>query len=211
MPKTKPGWTTINKQQLEIIYRDPADLLPYARNAKIHTDSQIEKLAKGIVEYGFTDPIAIDENGEIVAGHGRLLAAKKLNLKSVPTVQLLGWTEAQKVAYRNFHNKITLETDFDPDLLKLDMDFLSEMDFDLELTGWDSEDLSSYLETDTTEYQVPERQDYEPSEKLKNSQENQLEDQNINDGNTEDIDTSLQKEQKLICPHCGKDFVIPLS
>ena len=201
MPKTKPRQLS-DKHQLEVIYRDPNDLLPYARNAKIHTDKQIDKLVAGIIEYGFTDPIAIDENGEIVAGHGRLLAAKKLNLTSVPTVQLLGWTEAQKVAYRNFHNKITLETDFDPDLLKLDMEFLSESGFDLELTGFDSEDLAIFNDDFGFDIQEPEKR-----ETIKNTSDGKVDTQpdHIKESSAKEIDVD-SFEFDCECPKCGFKF-----
>ena len=201
MPKTKPRQLS-DKHQLEVIYRDPNDLLPYARNAKIHTDKQIDKLVAGIIEYGFTDPIAIDENGEIVAGHGRLLAAKKLNLTSVPTVQLLGWTEAQKVAYRNFHNKITLETDFDPDLLKLDMEFLSESGFDLELTGFDSEDLAIFNDDFGFDIQEPEKR-----ETIKNTSDGKVDTQpdHIKESSAKEIDVDAF-EFDCECPKCGFKF-----
>ena len=162
MPKQQPGWvkSTTTKNQLTVTWRDPKELIMYAKNSKLHPPEQIQQIANSITEFGFLDPIAIDENGEILEGHGRYLAAVDiLNLKSVPTFQVLGLTEEQKIAYRVAHNKLTMNTDFDPDLLKIDMDFLNEMSFDLTLTGFDSEDLSSYLSLETTEYEKPEKQE----------------------------------------------------
>jgi hypothetical protein len=159
MPKQQPGWvkSTTTKNQLTVTWRDPKELIMYAKNSKLHPPEQIQQIANSITEFGFLDPIAIDENGEILEGHGRYLAAVEiLNLKSVPTFQVLGLTEEQKIAYRVAHNKLTMNTDFDPDLLKIDMDFLNEMSFDLTLTGFDSEDLSSYLSLENTEYQEKE-------------------------------------------------------
>jgi hypothetical protein len=159
MPKQQPGWvkSTTTKNQLTVTWRDPKELIMYAKNSKLHPPEQIQQIANSITEFGFLDPIAIDENGEILEGHGRYLAAVDiLNLKSVPTFQVLGLTEEQKIAYRVQHNKLTMNTDFDPDLLKIDMDFLNEMSFDLTLTGFDSEDLSSYLSLENTEYQEKE-------------------------------------------------------
>lgn len=144
MPKQQPGWvkSTTTKNQLTVTWRDPKELIMYAKNSKLHPPEQIQQIANSITEFGFLDPIAIDENGEILEGHGRYLAAVDiLNLKSVPTFQVLGLTEEQKIAYRVAHNKLTMNTDFDPDLLKIDMDFLNEMSFDLTLTGFDSDDL----------------------------------------------------------------------
>ena len=162
MPKQQPGWvkSTTTKNQLTVTWRDPKELIMYAKNSKLHPPEQIQQIANSITEFGFLDPIAIDENGEILEGHGRYLAAVDiLNLKSVPTFQVLGLTEEQKIAYRVAHNKLTMNTDFDPDLLKIDMDFLNEMSFDLTLTGFDSEDLSSYLSLENTEYEKPEKQE----------------------------------------------------
>ena len=162
MPKQQPGWvkSTTTKNQLTVTWRDPKELIMYAKNSKLHPPEQIQQIANSITEFGFLDPIAIDENGEILEGHGRYLAAVEiLNLKSVPTFQVLGLTEEQKIAYRVAHNKLTMNTDFDPDLLKIDMDFLNEMSFDLTLTGFDSEDLSSYLSLENTEYEKPEKQE----------------------------------------------------
>jgi DNA modification methylase len=162
MPKQQPGWvkSTTTKNQLTVTWRDPKELIMYAKNSKLHPPEQIQQIANSITEFGFLDPIAIDENGEILEGHGRYLAAVEiLNLKSVPTFQVLGLTEEQKIAYRVQHNKLTMNTDFDPDLLKIDMDFLNEMSFDLTLTGFDSEDLSSYLSLENTEYEKPEKQE----------------------------------------------------
>jgi DNA modification methylase len=162
MPKQQPGWvkSTTTKNQLTVTWRDPKELIMYAKNSKLHPPEQIQQIANSIAEFGFLDPIAIDENGEILEGHGRYLAAVDiLNLKSVPTFQVLGLTEEQKIAYRVAHNKLTMNTDFDPDLLKIDMDFLNEMSFDLTLTGFDSEDLSSYLSLENTEYEKPEKQE----------------------------------------------------
>lgn len=144
MPKEQPGWvkSSTTKNQLETVWRDPKEIIMYAKNSKLHPQEQIQQIANSIVEFGFLDPIAIDENGEILEGHGRYLASVEiLKLKSVPTIQILGLTDAQKVAYRVAHNKLTMNSDFDPDLLKLDLDFLNEMDFNLTLTGFDSEDL----------------------------------------------------------------------
>lgn len=162
MPKQQPGWvkSATTKNQLTVTWRDPKELIMYAKNSKLHPPEQIQQIANSITEFGFLDPIAIDENGEILEGHGRYLAAVDiLNLKSVPTFQVLGLTEEQKIAYRVAHNKLTMNTDFDPDLLKIDMDFLNEMSFDLTLTGFDSEDLSSYLSLENTEYEKPEKQE----------------------------------------------------
>lgn len=162
MPKEQPGWvkSSTTKNQLETVWRDPKEIIMYAKNSKLHPQEQIQQIANSIVEFGFLDPIAIDENGEILEGHGRYLASVEiLKLKSVPTIQILGLTDAQKVAYRVAHNKLTMNSDFDPDLLKLDLGFLNEMDFNLTLTGFDAKDLTCYLEESCFDYQEREQEE----------------------------------------------------
>lgn len=117
-------------------------LSPYENNAKLHPDSHIEQIANSIEEFTFLDPVAVDENGEILEGHGRLLAAKKRGDSTIPVIQVTGLSDAQKVAYRLAHNKLTMNTGFDPDMLKLDFEFLQDSEFDLGLTGFGELELS---------------------------------------------------------------------
>ena len=210
MPKQQPGWvkSTTTKNQLTITWRDPKELIMYAKNSKLHPPEQIQQIANSITEFGFLDPIAIDENGEILEGHGRYLAAVDiLNLKSVPTFQVLGLTEEQKIAYRVAHNKLTMNTDFDPDLLKIDMDFLNEMSFDLTLTGFDSDDLSSYLSLENTEYEKPERQN-NLSDKDNQLKQTELDNQDLSevkDSSAKEINVN-EFEFDCKCPKCGFEF-----
>ncbi len=210
MPKQQPGWvkSTTTKNQLTVTWRDPKELIMYAKNSKLHPPEQIQQIANSITEFGFLDPIAIDENGEILEGHGRYLAAVDiLNLKSVPTFQVLGLTEEQKIAYRVQHNKLTMNTDFDPDLLKIDMDFLNEMSFDLTLTGFDSEDLSSYLSLETTEYEKPERQNNlsDKDNQLKQTELDNQELLEVKDSSAKEINVD-EFEFDCKCPKCGFEF-----
>ncbi len=117
-------------------------LSPYENNAKLHPDSHIEQIANSIEEFTFLDPVAVDENGEILEGHGRLLAAKKRGDNTIPVIQVTGLSDAQKVAYRLAHNKLTMNTGFDPEMLKLDFEFLQDSEFDLGLTGFGELELS---------------------------------------------------------------------
>ena len=210
MPKQQPGWvkSTTTKNQLTVTWRDPKELIMYAKNSKLHPPEQIQQIANSITEFGFLDPIAIDENGEILEGHGRYLAAVDiLNLKSVPTFQVLGLTEEQKIAYRVQHNKLTMNTDFDPDLLKIDMDFLNEMSFDLTLTGFDSEDLSSYLSLENTEYEEPERQN-NLSDRDNRVKQTELDNQDLSevkDSSAKEINVD-EFEFDCKCPKCGFEF-----
>ena len=210
MPKQQPGWvkSTTTKNQLTVTWRDPKELIMYAKNSKLHPPEQIQQIANSITEFGFLDPIAIDENGEILEGHGRYLAAVDiLNLKSVPTFQVLGLTEEQKIAYRVAHNKLTMNTDFDPDLLKIDMDFLNEMSFDLTLTGFASEDLSSYLSLENTEYQTTERQN-NLSDRDNQVKQTELDNQElleVKDSSAKEINVD-EFEFDCKCPKCGFEF-----
>ena len=117
-------------------------LSPYENNAKLHPDSHIEQIANSIEEFTFLDPVAVDENGEILEGHGRLLAAKKRGDSTIPVIQVTGLSDAQKVAYRLAHNKLTMNTGFDPEMLKIDFEFLQDSEFDLGLTGFGELELS---------------------------------------------------------------------
>ena len=117
-------------------------LSPYENNAKLHPDSHVEQIANSIEEFTFLDPVAVDEKGELLEGHGRLLAAKKRGDKTIPVIQVTGLTDAQKVAYRLTHNKLTMNTGFDPEMLKIDFEFLQDDDFELSLTGFDDLELS---------------------------------------------------------------------
>jgi len=110
---------------------------PYDKNAKLHPDWQVEQIADSIDEFGMLDPIAVDEHGVILEGHGRFLAVQQRGDRTIPVIQVTGLSDAQKVAYRLAHNKLTMNTEFDLDLLQEDLDFLKEEDFDLDLTGFD--------------------------------------------------------------------------
>jgi len=112
------------------------DLIPYARNARVHSDNQIAQIAASIREFGFTNPVLIDGDGGIIAGHGRVMAARKLGMDSIPCVVLSDLTEMQKRAYILVDNKLALNAGWDDDLLRLEFDELEEMGIDLELTGF---------------------------------------------------------------------------
>lgn len=124
-------------------------LSAYEHNAKLHPDSHVDQIANSIEEFTFLDPVAVDEKGELLEGHGRLLAAKKRGDKTIPVIQVTGLTEAQKVAYRLTHNKLTMNTGFDPEMLKIDFEFLQDEGFDLDLTGFDELELSNFEDENT--------------------------------------------------------------
>jgi len=121
-------------------------LIPYQLNSRTHSDEQVNQVASSIKEFGFTNPILIDESGGIIAGHGRLLAAKKLGMIEVPTIELSGLTAAQKKAYVIADNQLALNAGWDLDTLKLEIESLSELDFDIDLLGFDDKFLNTLFD-----------------------------------------------------------------
>lgn len=137
--------------KLKVTYCDPADIIPYAMNSRTHSDEQVAQVAASIKEFGFTNPILVDEFNVIIAGHGRLMAAKKLGLDQVPTITLEGLTEAQRKAYVIADNKLALNAGWDDQALQAELERLQELDFDLELTGFDPDELAKLLEPEQVE------------------------------------------------------------
>lgn len=135
-------------QDLAIVYKDIDSLIPYANNSRTHSDEQITQIASSIKEFGFTNPILIDEQGGIIAGHGRVLAAQQLNMLQVPTIALAGLTKAQKKAYIIADNKLALNAGWDYDLLRIEFNQLDELNFDLSLTGFNVAELEELLNID---------------------------------------------------------------
>jgi DNA modification methylase len=127
------------------------DLIPYARNSRTHSDEQVNQIAASIKEFGFTNPIIIDEDNGIIAGHGRVMAAKKLGIDEVPCIQVTGWTKAQKKAYVIADNKLALNAGWDEEMLKLEFDELKELDFDISLIGFSDMELADLFPDDETE------------------------------------------------------------
>ena len=123
-----------------------SDLIPYVNNSRTHSDEQVNQVASSIKEFGFTSPVLIDESGGIIAGHGRVMAAKKLNLEEVPCITLEGLTEAQRKAYIIADNQLPLNAGWDLDKLKLEIDTLTELDFDIDLLGFDDDFLDDLLD-----------------------------------------------------------------
>lgn len=124
------------KKELSIEYIPLVELIPYINNSRTHSDEQVSQICASIKEFGFTNPILIDEENGIIAGHGRLLAAAKLGLEIIPTVRLVGLTEAQKKAYVIADNQLALNAGWNLELLKIEIDNLKELDFDLDLLGF---------------------------------------------------------------------------
>lgn len=124
-------------KQYQNVIRLVDELIPYINNSRTHSDEQVTQVASSIKEFGFTNPILIDEDNGVVAGHGRLLASKKLGIDEVPCIVIDGLTEAQKKAYVIADNKLGLNSSWDEETLKNELNTLIEMDFDVSITGFD--------------------------------------------------------------------------
>jgi DNA modification methylase len=150
-------------------WRQIADLIPYARNAGTHSDDQVVQIAASIKEFGWTNPILVDGDNGIIAGHGRLAAARKLGNTEVPVIELTGLSEAQKRAYILADNKLALNAGWDIDLLAEELKELKDLNFDLELTGFSDKELADFLTEEveglTDEDAVPDVPE-EPTTKL---------------------------------------------
>src|SRR5690606_17900833 len=120
-------------------------LIPYARNPRTHAESQIAKIAASIVEYGWTNPILVDGDNGIIAGHGRLAAARKLGLDQVPGLELAHLTVAQKRALVIADNRLALDAGWDEEMLALELADLSEAGYDLALTGFEDAEIEALL------------------------------------------------------------------
>jgi DNA modification methylase len=131
------------KQQIE--YVETSKLVPYARNSRTHSDEQVAQICGSIKEFGFTNPVLIDADGLIIAGHGRTLAAQRLDMKEVPCLRMDYLTEAQKKAYVIADNKLALNAGWDEEMLALELGDLQGLDFDLSLTGFDDDELNALL------------------------------------------------------------------
>lgn len=136
---------------LQIEYELVSELLPYAANSRTHSDAQVAQIAASIKEFGWTNPILIDGDNTIIAGHGRLLAARKLGMEQVPVIVLDHLTKAQQRALVIADNQLALNAGWDMDMLKAEIDDLKLEDFDLGLLGFDDKFLDGLLEPEPTE------------------------------------------------------------
>jgi len=153
-------------------------LIPFARNSRTHSDKQVAEIAASIKEFGWTNPILVDGDKGIIAGHGRLLAARKLNMDTVPVIELAHLTETQKKAYIIADNKLALNAGWDDEMLKIEIADLFADGFTLSVLGFDADELQNLLD-------VPE---FEPA-----TEDDQ--------GKLDELDPKW-----IACPHCGKEF-----
>jgi len=132
-------------RDLDVVWQSVTALTPYARNSRTHSDEQVAQVAASIKEFGWTNPILIDEEGSIIAGHGRLQAAQRLGESNVPTITLTGLTDAQKRAYVIADNKLALNAGWDNEMLAVEISELIDEGFNLDLTGFGADEIDSLL------------------------------------------------------------------
>lgn len=166
----------MKKRELKIEDVSVDALIPYARNARTHSDEQVAQIAASMREFGWTNPILVDEEGGIIAGHGRLAAARKLGLDTVPTIRLEGLTKAQRKALVLADNKLAMNAGWDSEMLKLELSELSELGFSLEMTGFSLDEFKALTF-----------------------------DGNFMPG-TEDEQGRLDQKAPVRCPECGHEF-----
>ena len=157
-PYLSPGQTevifcrSVSLNPIHLEYRKVNSLTPYGRNPRTHSDAQVAKIAASIVEYGWTNPILIDGENGIVAGHGRLAAARQLGLTEVPVIELSHLSPTQKRAYVIADNQLALEAGWNEELLALELQDLEAEGFDLALTGFDEEALAELMAGDEPDH-----------------------------------------------------------
>ncbi len=135
----------------KLVWRKVTDLIPYARNSRTHSDEQVAQIAASIKEFGWTNPILTDGDNGIIAGHGRLAAARKLGHEEVPTIELVGLTETQKKAYIIADNRLALNAGWDNEMLTIELNDLMADGFALEILGFDPKELNALLEPEVVE------------------------------------------------------------
>lgn len=133
-------------EKLKVIYRKTEDLIPYVRNARTHSDEQVARIAASIREFGWTNPILVDGDNGIIAGHGRLAAARKMGMTEVPTIELSGMTDVQKRAYILADNRLALDAGWDDELLAIELEELKDLNFDVSLTGFSPDEIDGLID-----------------------------------------------------------------
>ncbi len=136
------------KTEPVIVSRSVDALIPYARNSRTHSDAQVAQIAASIREFGWTNPVLIDGENGIIAGHGRILAARKLGMDEVPCIELAGLTDTQRRAYIIADNKLALNAGWDDELLAVELGELNAAEFDMALIGFDAGELSAAMGLD---------------------------------------------------------------
>jgi hypothetical protein len=136
----KAEWPADNIERRKV-----SALIPYARNARTHSDAQVAQIAASVREWGWTNPVLIDAEGGLIAGHGRVLAARKLGIEDVPCMIATGWSDAQKKAYILADNQLALNAGWDKTLLGGELQDLNAIKFDIGLVGFDPQMLEDLM------------------------------------------------------------------
>ena len=160
-----------------IVSRRVDDLIPYIKNSRTHSDAQVAQIAASVREFGWTNPVLVDGENGIIAGHGRVLAARKLGMAEVPCIELAGLTDTQRRAYIIADNKLALNAGWDDELLAIELHELNAADFDMALLGFDATGLALAMGLGA---------DFEPG--------------------TEDDQGKLDEKSPIECPACGHEF-----
>jgi len=164
--------------QLNVKYRKVEDLIPYVNNSRKHSDEQVAQISASIKEFGWTNPILIDGTNSIIAGHGRLMAARKLKMDEVPTIEISHLTDTQRKALVIADNKLALNADWDNTLLTIELDELLKDGFAIDILGFNEQEIKTIMQ-----------------------------EVNFDAGSEEDQGKLDQLDPKWICcPNCGKEF-----
>lgn len=163
---------------MKIEEKNVKDLIPYANNSRTHSAKQVNQIAASIKEFGFNNPILLDGDNGIIAGHGRLLGAEKLGVNKVPTIELKHLTDAQRKAYVIADNKLALNAGWDMDLLSSELHELNGKNFSLNLLGFNNDELTEIM--------------FEPTFEAGTNEEQ---------GRLDKLDPKI-----CICPHCGEEL-----
>ena len=155
----------MDKRKLEYIALD--DLKAYERNTRTHSEEQIEQLKNSITEFGFTNPILIDEDNVIIAGHGRSVAARELGMKEVPCLRLTGLSEVQRKALRIADNQLALNAGWDEELLRMELEDIRLEDFNLDVIGFSLDEVEMYLGENRNGNHIQELLENDMTDKMK--------------------------------------------
>lgn len=184
---------------LQVIYKEVSSLIPYANNSRTHSESQIQQIIASIKEFGFTNPVLIDEYGGIIAGHGRVIASQKLGIDDIPTITLHGLSDAQRKAYVIADNKIADNASWNEQLLNQELESLIDMEFDF------GDLLDLQINVDEAIEQIQYEPILNPTAIHKEVTDNDI--KKANDS-LEIKDSKAYNKDTVICPHCLEEFEI---
>lgn len=190
----------IPMKKSELQQRKVDDLIPYAKNARTHSDRQISQLVKNIKKFGFYNPVLIDENDNVIAGHGRIMAAKKMKMVEVPAMVMFGLSESERRALIIADNKLSLNSAWDMDLIREELSDLSKLDYDMNLTGFDNHEIEALLrdDLDILPIDIDSTFTASPQERPKVERQSKNREAPATGRKTVEVDLSLEDHAKLI-------------